>query len=248
MRQAARADAGGGGVVGERAELLGVPLGDVGPGQAARIAAARRRLGLIVLLLLALLLCAKLSGVSAAFHPEQLRETLLGAGVFSIPVFIAIFSVGELLHIPGIAFVGLAVRVRRHRRRHATAARRAPTPTPRAQVYAYGHVLGALVAYVGAICSLSVGFGAGRLLGGGMTIDDLGLPRWAILRAAFARLNDRPVRSVALMRMFLFMAPTLNFALALTPIAFRDYVLGSAIGLVVPLTPILAFIDIAVVK
>ena len=115
------------------------------------------------------------------------------------------------------------------------------------QVYAYGHVLGALVAYVGALCSLSVGFGVGRLLGGGMTIDDLGLPRWAFLRAAFARLNERPVRSVAVMRMLLFMAPTLNFALALTPVAFRHYALGSAIGLVVPLTPILAFIDLAVV-
>jgi uncharacterized membrane protein YdjX (TVP38/TMEM64 family) len=36
------------------------------------------------------------------------------------------------------------------------------------------------------------------------------------------------------LRLFLWLAPALNYALALSPIRYRDYLAGSAIGLVVP--------------
>ena len=47
--------------------------------------------------------------------------------------------------------------------------------------------------------------------------------------------QERPVRSVALLRLVFWMFPPLNYALALSPVGLRDYVVGSALGLVLPL-------------
>ena len=44
------------------------------------------------------------------------------------------------------------------------------------------------------------------------------------------------------MRMFLFLLPAVNYGLAMTRVRFRDYLVGSAIGLVPPMIVIaLAF-------
>lgn len=38
--------------------------------------------------------------------------------------------------------------------------------------------------------------------------------------------------TVVVLRLLLFMTPAVNYALALTPLRFRDFLLGSAIGLI----------------
>jgi uncharacterized membrane protein YdjX (TVP38/TMEM64 family) len=48
------------------------------------------------------------------------------------------------------------------------------------------------------------------------------------------RLDAHPVRVVALLRVVLIHSPQLNYALALSSLRYRDYLLGSALGLVLP--------------
>jgi uncharacterized membrane protein YdjX (TVP38/TMEM64 family) len=52
------------------------------------------------------------------------------------------------------------------------------------------------------------------------------------LRLAMLRLETRPIATVAVLRLVFFMLPALNYVLALTPVRFRDFVVGSALGLV----------------
>ena len=44
----------------------------------------------------------------------------------------------------------------------------------------------------------------------------------------------RPILTVALLRLFLWVAPPINYALALSTVRYRDYAAGSALGLAIP--------------
>ena len=46
------------------------------------------------------------------------------------------------------------------------------------------------------------------------------------------RLDQRPIRTVFILRLLLFLAPPLNYVLAMTNVRYRDYLIGSALGLV----------------
>ena len=54
---------------------------------------------------------------------------------------------------------------------------------------------------------------------------------------------EYPVRNVILLRLFLNAAPWLNHALALAPLGFRDYLIGSAVGMAIPIFVISALSD-----
>jgi uncharacterized membrane protein YdjX (TVP38/TMEM64 family) len=47
---------------------------------------------------------------------------------------------------------------------------------------------------------------------------------------------------VALLRLVLWMAPAVNYALALSPVRYRDYAIGSAVGLAIPVAAAAAFL------
>jgi uncharacterized membrane protein YdjX (TVP38/TMEM64 family) len=48
---------------------------------------------------------------------------------------------------------------------------------------------------------------------------------------------------VAILRLILWMAPPLNYALAMSAVRFRDYVIGSALGLLIPIALASLFFD-----
>lgn len=195
------------------------PVG--GQSVAARRQNARRRVMLVVALLVAMLVVAKTSGAGEQLDRKRVRQMLLDAGVWSIPLFIVIFSVGELMHVPGVVFIAVSV-------------------------WWFGWWFGGALAYFAGLCSCATGFLVTRLLGGGATLEQLDLPLPACLRNAFARLRERPVQTVALLRCVFFLAPSLNSALALTPIRLRDYMFGSGLGLLVPFTPTLVIMGMTI--
>ena len=57
------------------------------------------------------------------------------------------------------------------------------------------------------------------------------------------KLDEHPVRWMVVLRSVAFISPPLNYALALTRIRFRDYALGSALGLVGPMAIVTVFFD-----
>lgn len=90
---------------------------------------------------------------------------------------------------------------------------------------------GKLVALFGSVVALSVNFWVVRGIGGRSVAEHPGrLARWA-----FQHLDARPVGTVALLRTFTVLAPPVNYALALSPVRFRDYRVGSTLGLLAPL-------------
>ena len=101
-----------------------------------------------------------------------------------------------------------------------------------AAILAYGQFYGGLAGYLGAVVSVSVSFWVVRLVGG----QPLAEVKRPFLKRWLDRLDARPVRSVFVLRLLLWMAPPLNYALAMSSVRYRDYLIGSAMGLVIPIT------------
>jgi uncharacterized membrane protein YdjX (TVP38/TMEM64 family) len=57
------------------------------------------------------------------------------------------------------------------------------------------------------------------------------------------QVETRPLRSLFVLRTVFGMSGPLNAALALSPIALRDYFVGSAAGLVIPTVVMVVFFD-----
>jgi uncharacterized membrane protein YdjX (TVP38/TMEM64 family) len=47
-------------------------------------------------------------------------------------------------------------------------------------------------------------------------------------------LHERPILTLTVLRAIILVSPPINYALALTRLSHRDYAIGSAIGLVLP--------------
>lgn len=167
----------------------------------------RRYRALAIVALFALLyVVGRVTGVSDMLNVESIRAIVRDAGAFGIVLFLLAFSAGELLHVPGMVFVAAAILV-------------------------YGKVLGFVLALAGAIVSVSVTFFIVRAIGG-KALADIERP-W--IRRALLTLEQRPIRTVVVLRTFLWLAPGLNYALALANVRYRDYLIGSAVGLLAPI-------------
>lgn len=158
-------------------------------------------------LLLVLASCA--AGGVWLWRAGDLTQAALSAWVHSYgalapPAFIVAFALGELVHLPGTVFVVLA----------------------RA---AFGPVGGLLLAYVGGVIAVTAPFLVARGLR--RQRERAWQPRWRWVARALERVEQYPVRSVVVLRLVLWLSPPLDYALAFTSIRTRDYVIGSALGL-----------------
>ncbi|MCB9599980.1 MAG: VTT domain-containing protein [Sandaracinus sp.] len=172
------------------------------------------RFAALVALIVGSIVLAKVTGVTEQLTPDRIRGFMEGAGVLGFLIFLGVFAVGELVHVPGVFFVAAAI-------------------------LAYGRGLGGVAAYVGAVLSVIVSFAVVRGVGG-QVLAEVRRP-W--VRKILDGLERRPVRVVALLRLILWMAPPLNYALAMSAVRFRDYVLGSALGLILPIAAAALFFD-----
>ena len=78
-----------------------------------------------------------------------------------------------------------------------------------------------------------------RLLGGDALRQVRG--KWA--QRVLAQLDARPVAGVVLLRTLLQTAPALNYALAMSGVKFRDYLIGTLLGLPLPIALYCVFFD-----
>lgn len=178
---------------------------------------ALMRIGLVALLFVASFGVLYALDVSPLEVLEWLKTTLVDMGPLGFLLFIGAFIVGELIHVPGLVFVAAAV-------------------------YAYGTVTGGILGYFGALLSVSVAFWIVRLVGG----QSLGELKFKIVKRLLERLDERPIAIVVVLRVILWMAPPLNYVLAMSNVRFRDYFIGSALGLLLPVAAASVFIDMIV--
>jgi uncharacterized membrane protein YdjX (TVP38/TMEM64 family) len=173
------------------------------------------RLGLLALIVASLLIAARLSGLGAHLTAAGLRETIQAAGTWGAVVFIGVFTVGQLAYVPGTVFYV-------------------------ASVFAYGRVWGGAISYVASLISVSVSFALVRAVGG-QPLAAIESPRWKRL---LAKLDERPLAVMFVLRTFFWTAPALNYSLALTRVRFPQYLASTAAGLVLPLIAISALYDV----
>jgi uncharacterized membrane protein YdjX (TVP38/TMEM64 family) len=172
------------------------------------------RLALLATLGVGFFVVGRVTGLNASLSTERIRALTADAGLWGPIAFVLIFCVGELVHVPGVVFLAAAV-------------------------VAYGRVGGGMLAFLGAVGAGSVSFIVVRTIGG----TPLAAMRSSLARRIFSQLDGHPVRTIFLLRQLLWMAPPLNYALALSNVRFRSYLLGTALGLLAPITGLVLLSD-----
>ena len=174
----------------------------------------RLRIAAVVLLFVGSLTVVKLTGLDAYLDRETIRVFMTEAGALGFLAFLGAFAFGQLSHVPAWVFIGAAT-------------------------ISYPQPLGALASYVGAIVSVMVTFYVVRVIGG-QPIGDVKRP---FVARALQRLETQPIRTVAVLRLVFNAASALNYALAMSRVRARDYAIGSALGLLIPVTVMSIFLE-----
>jgi len=172
------------------------------------------RLLAVVAFVVVLLLGFRLSGLNEHFELAALQREIAGHPLGGVLFFVVLFSLGNLLLIPGWVFLA-------------------------ASVYAFGAPLGGLATYAAACVSCVVTFWVIRLLGG----DALRRLKNPLALRIFRQLDAAPIRSVVALRMLFQTLPALNGAFAMSGIRFRHYLLGTLLGLPLPIAIYVLFFD-----
>lgn len=138
-----------------------------------------------------------------------LQQAIGGSGFAGVLLFIVVFVLGSLVNIPGIAFNVFALLL-------------------------FGYVNGVIITYIAALLAALFTFFFARLISG----TALTQVRNVRVQKLLTRVADRPVSTLVLMRVFMLLSPFVGYTLALTSIRPRDYLVGNAIGIWIPLTAI----------
>ncbi len=168
----------------------------------------------VVLFLAVLLALFELSGMGSHFDLEALRQRILENPIRGLAVLVALFALGNLIHVPGWVFLAAAV-------------------------LTLGRIWGGLAIYVAAGVSSVLTFVIVRFVGG----DALRQLKNRFAARVLRRLDARPIASIALLRVVFQTAPALNYALAMSGVGFPQYVVGTLLGLPLPIALYCLFFD-----
>ena len=173
-----------------------------------------KRLLAVVLFLALLFAIFDLSGLRDHFNLKFLQQIMLENRISGLVIFVLLFSLGNLIQIPGWIFLAAAV-------------------------LTMGPILGGMVTYVAACLSCVATFFTIRLVGG----DALRQLNSAVAARLLRQLDARPIRIVLLLRVIFQTVPALNYTLALSGVRFRAYLIGTLLGLPLPIALYCLFFD-----
>lgn len=170
---------------------------------------------LVVFLFLALLLTVfELSGLRNHFNLVFLQHQIQENKMSGLLIFILVFALGNLIQIPGWVFLGAAV-------------------------LALGRTWGGVATYVAASISCVLTFFTIRFVGG----DALRQLNSKIASRLLRQLDAHPINSILLLRILFQTMPALNYALAMSGVKFRNYLIGTLLGLPLPIMLYCVFFD-----
>lgn len=161
---------------------------------------------LMLLFLASLYGAAHYTGLTEHFSREDLRQLIERSGALGVVAFFFLFALGALLHIPAMVFIG-------------------------AGILAYGALWGGIISFFAGFTAMVTSFLLVRTVGGQVLVE-IEQP-W--VRRMLKQIDDRPIMTVIALRTVLWVSPPLNYALAMSGIRFRDFVVASGLGLVVPM-------------
>lgn len=145
---------------------------------------------------------AHLTGLTELQSIDALQAKVDEAGAWGWLVFASIFILLHQMHIPGVFFLLAAM-------------------------WLFGPWEGALIGGVAAQISLMIHYVVIRGVGGS-PLSETQRP-W--LRKWVEMLHERPILAMVVIRFVMVMSPTVNIPVVLSGIKFRDYAIGTAIGL-----------------
>ena len=169
------------------------------------------RVGVVLGAIVALYVAGRMMGLEAYLHADRIRELVGHAGAFGPLAFMALFVGSVVAQVPGIVFVIAAP-----------------------ALFTFPTAL--LLSWFASNLAVIANFELVRRVGG----QPLAGSERAWLQKLLSGLEAHPVRTVALLRIITIMFPPVTGALALTQISSRDHALGSALGMLPPITIILA--------
>ncbi len=143
-----------------------------------------------------------------------MQQRILENKISGLLIFVLLFSLGNLIQIPGWVFLAAAV-------------------------LALGKTWGGIATYVAASVSCILTFLTIRWIGG----DALRQLKNKTAARLLRQINAHPIKSVLLLRILFQTVPALNYALALSGVKFRDYLIGTLLGLPLPILLYCLFFD-----
>ena len=159
----------------------------------------------LAFLLISLLLIGKYTPAKEWFEPQAFMDLVENAGVFGMFIFVALFCIGLLLYIPGLVFIFLATLL-------------------------YGPINGIIVSYIASLIGVTINFYVVRTIGG-QALKEIKNP---FIKKMLDKIDEKPVLTIFLLRLVMWMAPLLNTMLALSKIKQSKYHMGNIVGLVIP--------------
>jgi uncharacterized membrane protein YdjX (TVP38/TMEM64 family) len=170
----------------------------------------RLRVALLLGLLVLAPIVMRATGLTSQLSVSHFRALVAQAGTWGSLAFVLVFVGAVVLQVPGFAFVIVA-----------------PTLFQLPEAW--------LLCFIASNLAVVLNFAVVRKFGG-QPFKNLESPR---LRRLFGQLDRHPVRTVALLRTLTVMFPPVTGALALTRLSARDHAVGSALGMLLPVTAIL---------
>ena len=173
-----------------------------------------RRIIFVLGFLALLLLAVQWSGLRQNFSLEFLRQTLMGNRWEGLALFVLLFSLGNLVQVPGWIFLASAVLV-------------------------LGKLDGGMATYVAASISCAITFVSVRWVGG----DAIQQLNGKLAQRMLSKLHAHPIRNVIVLRTVFQTLAALNYTLAMSGIGFKKYMLATLLGLPLPIAVYCLFFD-----
>lgn len=170
---------------------------------------------LVVSFLVILFIVAEVTGFREKITIDYIKELFMEHKLIGSLLFVCLFALGNLLYIPGWIFlVG--------------------------GVLAVGKFYAGSLAFVGGMASSVLSYVVVSFAGK----DALRvLEKHKYAKKFFDHLNERPIRTIILLRFVFQTAPFLNYALILSNVRFRDFWWGTFLGLPLPIFFYCLFFD-----
>ncbi len=173
------------------------------------------RLIATLLFLVILFSIFELTGLREKISIDFIQDNFNHHFIIGMIIFAGLYSLGNLVQIPGFIFLGAAV-------------------------VTLGQIEGAAVSYLAALISCTCTYWVIRCLGG----DALRQLESPVARKILSKLDEDPVKTIIVLRTLFQTAPALNYSLALAGTPFKKYFLGTLLGLPLPVVLYCTFFDL----
>jgi len=168
----------------------------------------------IVLFILVIWLAIYFLDLRDNFNLESIREVINKNKILGLIFFVLLFALGNFIQIPGMVFLAAAV-------------------------ITLGKINGGVVTYVAAVTSCVISFVIIRAIGGDVlrSLEN----KWA--NKIFHQLDQKPVRSIFILRLIFQTFPILTYGFALSRVKFKHHLIGTMLALPLPIFLYVLFFD-----